>query len=215
MARPALRLFLLFASVASLVLAGCIGSAQAASAKENMGVADEAAKAWSPDAKLAQVAGVEGTFAALAAAFAQVSTKDFGKAGEDEKVGDGLAEAWAYRYVAASKDKSYVVVLDKEGSIVRKGEEGRRADDRPLAAWTLDSDAAMRIAVEANEGLAKGLDSRFFGVVSILHQPEGADPVWLVAGGGGDLDGGAGGHVLLDAASGKVLSSEGGFGGAR
>jgi hypothetical protein len=212
MARPALRLFLLFASIASLVLAGCIGSAQAASAKQNMGAADEAARAWSADARLAQVAGVEGTFASLAAAFAQVSTKDFSQAGEDETVGDGLAEAWAYRYVAAGKDKSYVVVLDKEGNVVRKGEEAKRADDRPLGAWSLDSDEAMEAAVKANADLAKGLGSRFFGVVAVLHQ-EGAGPVWLVAGGGGDLDGGAGGHVLVDAVTGAILSSEGGFGG--
>lgn len=212
MARPALRLALLLVSVASLVLAGCVGSAQAASAKQNLAPADEAAKAWDPEARLVQIVGVEGTFASLAAAFAKASTQDFAPAGEDETIGDGLAEVWVYRYVAAAKAKSFVVVLDKEGGVVRKGEEAKRDDDRPLASWVLDSDEAMTLALKANDGLAKGVEGRYFGVVSVLHQESAGNPVWLVAGGGGDLTGGAGGHVVLDAVTGKVLSSEGGAG---
>lgn len=212
MARPALRLSLLLVAVTSLVLAGCVGSAQAASAKQNLAPADEAAKAWDADAKLVQVVGVEGTFASLAAAFAKASTQDFAQAGEDETVGDGLAEVWVYRYVAAGKAKSYVVVLDKEGNVARQGEEAKRDDDKPLGAWSLDSDEAMLLALKANDALAKGVQGRFFGVVSVLHQEGAGNPVWLVAGGGGDLTGGAGGHVVLDAVTGKVLSSEGGAG---
>ena len=213
MARPALRLTLLLLSVASLVVAGCVGSAQAASAKQNLAPADEAAKAWDPGARLAQVVGVEGTFALLAATVAQANARDFAPAGDDETVGDGLAEVWVYRYVAAGKEKSYVVVLDKEGTILRKGEEARREGDRPLASWSLDSHEAMEVALKTNEDLRAGIAGQYFGIVSVLHQEEGLNPVWLVAGGGGDLTGGKGGHVAIDAVTGTVLFSEGGLGG--
>lgn len=210
---PRLPLLVAALSLAALpALAGCIGSAQAASAKENLGAADAAAKAWDPDAQLAQVVGVEGTFASLVGAIGMGSSQDFSQASDDENVGDGLAEIWAYRYLAPTKAKSFVVVLDKAGTILRESEEQKRDDDLVLGAWSVDSDAALEKAVAVNADLAKGLGSRYFGTVAVLHQQEGG-AVWLVAGGGGDIaTGGGGGQVVIDAVSGKVLSSEGGSG---
>lgn len=215
MALRALRLPLLLAalSVAALpALAGCIGAAQAASAKDNLAAADAAARAWDAGARLAQAVGAEGTLGALASTFAGGSTEGLGASGDDENVGDGLAEVWAYRYVAAGKRESYLVVINKEGDVVHQGPEALRAEDRALDAWTLDSDDAVRIALDANEGLRTGLQGRFFGFVTVLAQEGAGNPTWLVAGGGGDFTGGGGGHVVLDAVTGAVLRSEGGAG---
>lgn len=214
MARPRLRLSLLLAAlalVAAPALAGCIGTAVATSAKEHKSAADAAAQAWSADARLAQIVGVEGTLGAAMSMFGAGPAGDFEAAGDDESVGDGKAEVWVYRYVAASKAQSYVVVVNKEGDVVRQGTEAKDADDRPLGAWELDSDEAIRVALEANEGLRRGVEGTLFGVVSVLHQEAGSNAVWLVAGGGAGNAGGGGGHVIVDALTGKVLSSEGGF----
>lgn len=196
---------------ALLLLAGCIGSASAASAKDNLGAADEAARKWDSNARLAQIVGAEGTLSALASTFGG-SSSDLGSAGDDENVGDGLAEVWIYRYVADSKSMSYVVVVSKDGEILREGQEQKRADDRALGPWSLDSDDAVKLALEANEALRKGLESRFFGFAVVLHQEGTPNPMWMVAGGGGDLNGGGGGHVIVDAVTGKIIASDGGFG---
>lgn len=217
MARPGIRLSTLLASLAvaaSLLVAGCVGTAAAASAKDNKGAADAAAKAWDPNAQLAQIVGVEGTLGAALSLMGVSGAGDFGSARDDQNVGDGLAEVWAYRYVAPSKAQAYVVVVGKDGGVTRQGTEAKRAEDRPLGAWEIDSDDALRVALDANEGLRNGVGRGLFGVVSVLHQEGGANAVWLVAGGGADASGGGGGHVLLDALTGKVLSSEGGFGDA-
>lgn len=206
---------LLVALAAALApaLAGCIGSASAASAKDNLGAADEAAKKWDSNARLAQIVGAEGTLGALASAFGG-SSSDLGDASDDESVGDGLAEVWIYRYVASSKSMSYVVVVSKDGAILREGQEAKRAEDQPLGQWSLDSDDAVKLALAENEHLRKGLESRFFGFAVVLHQEGAGNPVWLVAGGGGDFTSGGGGSVILDAVTGKILSSEGGSGSA-
>lgn len=217
MARPALRprLPLLLAVAAALAaapaLAGCIGTASAASAKAHRGAADDAARAWDAGAQLAQVVGVEGSLGALAALSGVREAGALAAADQDETVGDGLAEVWLYRYVAPAKDHSYVVVVDKAGGIVSKGAESEGARDAPLGTWDVDSDRALRLALDANEHLRRGVGGKLFGVVAVLQQ-EGPAAVWMVAGGGVGPSGAGGGEVLLDAVTGKILRSEGGSG---
>ncbi|HEX2022717.1 MAG TPA: hypothetical protein VHH36_08380 [Candidatus Thermoplasmatota archaeon] len=219
MARTTVAL-LLVATATLPLLAGCVGTAQA-TAMESRSAADEAAARWASDAQLAQVVGVEGSssLASMASAFASSwggGASDFERAGEDEEVGDGRAEVWAYRYLAASKDRSLVVVVDRDGAVLRQGEEGRDAREPTLGEWTVDSDRALALAKEANEGLRKGTSSEHFGTVAVLARDPGSPRAWwIVAGGGGSLSGGGGGFVKLDAVSGEVLESQGGFGSIR
>jgi hypothetical protein len=206
------------------VLAGCIGTAQA-SAMEYHNEADAAAQRWDAGAQLVQIVGVEGRFPmasyAMGAFFGSAgaredaSSSDFERASDDEKVGDGKAEVWLYRYIASGRNMAYIVVLDREGDILREGEESSARDfPTPIGArWAVDSDAALEIAKAANDGLRKGIDAQNFGIVSVLrHDPGSTNAVWMIAGGGGDFNGGGGGFIEIDAANGKVLKSEGGYG---
>lgn len=204
-----------FLLVSASVLAGCVGTA-AASAAELRTDADDAARAWSADAQLAQAVGIEGTFpmammlAAMGAGGVDSGSESAAK--EDEKVGDGLCQAWVYRYVSATKpDEAFVVIVGSDGDILQQSAEARGEDDEPLGQWTLDSDAAVEKALAVNEGLRTGLGSERYGFASILGQHEGAPgPAWLIVGGGGSSAGGGGGFVLIDAVNGVVLANEGG-----
>ena len=216
--RAAGVLMALLALVAAPLLAGCIGTA-AATAMETRSQADAAALAWDDGAQLAQVVGIEGSidFAQIAAAMSgmdsRTSSGDYEQAAQDEEVGDGRAEVWGYRYVASGKTMAYVVVVDREGDILRQGEETRASDfSRPVGTWSVDSDRALSIAKEANTALSAGTQGESFAIVSVLrHDPREENPVWLIAGGGGSLSGAGGGFVELDAVTGKVLRSEGNF----
>lgn len=207
----------LAALLSATVLAGCIGSA-AATAMETRSQADAAAERWSPDARLAQVVGVEGSLnlAAIASYMSgagQYSGGDYERAQSDETIGDGRAEVWGYRYVSPAKPLAYVVLVDREGNILKETEETRGSDfGTPVGEWSVDSDAALAIAKEANEALRSGVTAENFGFVSLLRQDDAAaNPTWLIAGGGGSLDGAGGGFVEIDAVTGKVLKSDGGF----
>lgn len=196
----------------AILLPGCVGSA-AASAVEAMSVADAAARAWDEDAELAQALAYEGSFpVALLMQYAEHrmgSADDFERAKADRRVGDGLAEVWAYRYVATGKETSYLVVVDRDDNVLREEELPLRDEDAPLGAWTLDSDDAVAIAFSENAYLAKGLEHDNFAIFAVLHSEEGT-PEWLVAGGGAGGGSMVGGFVRLDAQTGKVLASEGG-----
>lgn len=207
-----MRLPLLLALAALLgspTLAGCIGTA-AASATEAKSSADDAARAWDADAQLVNIVGIEGTFPLLAAAALGGPTgEDWSAAKDDKTVGDGLAEVWAFRYVAPSKSRAYVVVVDRDEEIVR-AEESFRRDDEPLGSWSVDSDDALDIARDANDALANGVARDEFGVFALLHHENGRAE-WVIAGGGGDDLGVGGGFVRIDARTGDVLESAGGY----
>ena len=207
----------LAALVSATVLAGCIGSA-AATAMETRSEADAAAQRWSPGAQLAQVVGVEGSLnlAAIASYMsgaAAYSGGDYERASSDEDVGDGRAEVWGYRYISSAKPKAYVVIVDREGNVLKESEETRSSDfATPVGAWSVDSDAALAIAKEKNDALRSGVTAENFGFVALLRQDSAtANPTWIVAGGGGSLNGAGGGFVEIDAVTGKVLKSDGGF----
>lgn len=202
--------------LAAPLLAGCVGTASAASAKEWQTPADEAAKAWDADATLVNVVGAEGTFPmALAARFFGFDDgaggEDWAEAEGDEKVGDGKAELWLYRYVSENKETAYAVVV-AEGKVIRAEEDSRHEEDAPLGAWVLDSDAALAAALEANEGLRVGVQGEHYGIGAFLSRMDAdSPPRWMIAGMGGGASGGGGGYVLLDAETGEVIESQGGF----
>lgn len=200
----------------ALLVPGCVGNA-AASAVDAMSVAERAAKAWNEDAELAQALAYEGSFpAALLMQWAEYgigSREDFEKAREDKRVGDGLAEVWAYRYIAAGAESSYLVVVDRDDNILRETELPAREIELPLGEWSLDSDDAVEIALRENENMRRGLSRDDFAIFAVLHSEEGAAE-WLVAGGGMTGLDVLGGFVRIDATDGDILASEGGEFGA-
>lgn len=132
---------------------------------------------------------------------------------DDGDVGDGRCEFWVYAFVAEGREEAYFVVVDRDGDILDEGAAERDDDLRPVGEWNIDSDRALDIAKENNQGLRQGLDSENFSVVSVLNRDAGEDhATWTIVGAGGDASGGGGGMVVIDAVTGQVLRSHGGFG---
>lgn len=203
---------LAFAASLALLLPGCVGTA-AASAADVRSAADAAAREWSADAQLANVVGVEGSFPMMMEAWRDHGTgreNDFEAARDDEKVGDGKASVWAFRYVSATKSGTFLVLVDADDNVVRTEEMARGPRGAALGAWKLDSDDALRIAKAENQGIREGTESERFGTFALLHM-EGGRAVWDVMGGGFGETGAGGGYVRIDASSGDVLANEGSY----
>lgn len=195
---------------AGTLLPGCVGSALA-TAMETRDAADEAARLWDADARLAGALGVEGTLPLARFGVALLAGEDALPEGTaDARVGDGRAEAWAYRYVAAGRDEAYVVTIDATGALRRAAPEPLRRGEAPLEAWALDSDAALEMAREENQGIRAGVEATRYGVLSVLTT-EDERPVWILVGGGRGDEGRGGGIVKLDARTGETLESLGSF----
>lgn len=211
--------FPLIAAVAVLLvtpaLAGCMGTA-GATAMEHRDVAQEEAAAWSSGAALLQIVGVEGSWnltTAFSGSAGAAETSYWERAMEDRSPGNGHAEVWVYRFEDPDDHGVvFTVVVDRAGEVLDTKENERSGGMAPVGSWSLDSDEAMEVALRANNGLRDASQAENFGIVSVLQQSEGReDPVWLIAGGGGGPSGGGGGSVMLDAVSGDVLQSQGGF----
>lgn len=220
-------------------MAGCI-TAQA-TAMQYRDAAHARANEWDSGAELAQIVGVEGQFesAMSSGSFGGSSGSgsyggygDYGGSGDtrvrsshgdapywdrakdDPRVGDGRAEFWVYSFVAEGRDETFIVVVDQDGQVIDNGTEAKE-DDVPIGTWNVDSDRALQIAKDNNEGIRRGTDSDNFGLVMVLDRdPDQDNARWTVVGGGGDASGGGGGVVIIDAVTGEVLSSQGGFSGS-
>lgn len=206
---------LLAALVAAPALSGCLGSAQA-TAGDHASTAEDRASEWSSNPRMIQVVGLEGSFAFGFGDWAGSADEDapyWDRARDDPDVGDGRTEIWVYRFVSEDDpDTVLEVVVDKEGEIVHTDEEPRGGDE-PVGEWSVDSDEAAETAREGNQGLREGTSSDHYGMVLLLQEDDDPEnPTWTVVGGGGDASGGGGGIVVIDAVTGEVLSSRGGFG---
>lgn len=209
--------------VASLVFAGCL-TASAATAKEHQGKAtDDAQSEWASDAEIVGIFGMEGTNQRWGEgpwrAGEDESANYFADAQDDDEVGDGRSEVWAYGYRSDSKpDEFFIVFYDKDGD--RKGEITVPADDDllPIGDYDVNSDEAVDKAKDAEDGIESALGSEHhFMVVVLVRSDDRPNPVWSVmAGGGGqsgeDSFGGASGFAVVDAVTGEVLAHFGGSG---
>ncbi len=134
--------------VVALALSGCL-TASAATAKEHQGKAtDEAQSDWAADAQLVGIFGMEGTNQGWEegpwSAGEDQSENYFASAEEDDDVGDGRSEVWAYGYQAESKpDEFFIVFFDKDGD--RQGDMTVPAEDDmlPIGDYDLNSDEAV------------------------------------------------------------------------
>ncbi len=209
--------------VVALALSGCL-TASAATAKEHQGKAtDEAQSEWAADAQLVGIFGMEGTNQGWEegpwGAGEDQSENYFASAEDDEDVGDGRSEVWAYGYQADSKpDEFYIVFFDKDGD--RQGDMTVPAEDDmlPIGDYDLNSDEAVDKAKAAEDGIESALETEnHFMVVFLAKADDHPNPVWSVmAGGGGQSDdgsyGGGGGFAVVDAVTGEVLAHFGGSG---
>lgn len=216
-------------------LAGCI-TAQA-TAMQYRDAAHARAQEWDSNAELAEIVGVEGQFdfamsggsdwggspggnAWGSSSQAEVQSKHgsaayWDRAKDDPQLGDGRCEFWVYTFVAEGRDEKFIVVVDQDGEIIDNGTESRDEDDVAVGTWNVDSDRALEIAKDNNEGIRRGTESDNFGLVMNLdREPDEDNARWTVVGGGGDESGGGGGVVVIDAVTGEVLSSQGGFSGS-
>jgi len=198
-----LLLALALASVPAL--AGCIGAA-GATANDTKDTAAEAAQAWSDDAELVSIEGVDGAFPSMPYGSMAAQSTDGEK---DTKVGDGRALFWSYRYVSPSKQQSYEIIVDHEGKILDEDEGRTRSSDVALGDYKIDSDTAVKTALKVNKPLADGVDNDNFGLLLELSRDDGR-PTWQIMGGGYDGETSSGGYVSIDAVSGDVIASEGG-----
>jgi hypothetical protein len=197
----------------SLALAGCLASA--ATAQSVQPDADAYAQSWDADARLVAIIGLEGRSAELASmGLDWMSDEDehWERAEADPEPGNGQAEVWVFSY-HGSEDRALHVVLDGKGEILDAFEEARLTDLLPVGDYQVDSDEAMSIAMSENEGLQDARERDSFGVMSMLARPmEDYDPTWVIMGGFGDFrEGAGGGFVVIDAMTGEVLFSHGGF----
>lgn len=207
---------LVVALVAAPALSGCL-TAQA-TAMQHRPTAQDRARQWDADAELAGVLGIEGSMPNDLPGYWHGNAPDgnfWTRARDDPTVGDGHTEFWIYAWVADGNPDAFFVVVDRDGEVLDSGTTEREEDMVPVGTWGIDSDRALEIAKENNQGLREGLDRENFALMEALSRDPGDDhATWTIAGGGGDASGGGGGFVVLDAVTGDVLQSQGGFGSA-
>lgn len=204
------------AAVVLLLLAGCSGDLPQATALDVLPVAEGRAVAWDSKAQLLTVVGMEGAFPAAGAPFSQHgqgSTRSpppyWERMSEDPRVGDGRCEFWILRYGSPPLGQVLRLVVGRDGNVLEQEYADFQADEQPVGEWRVDSDAAVRIAKNANPNLRTGVESENFFLVMVLHRESGdANARWTVGGGGGDPSGGGGGQVEVDATTGEVLKTK-------
>ncbi len=208
MDRTAILLTLCLASAA--VLAGCTAQAMpSGTAMATQPPADEAASQWAADAQLVGILGVEGAWSGSSfGGYSDHGQGDFySYSGNDHKI-DGRCEIWAYLYLSESKNMVLTVAVDAEGNVVDKEEEA--ADDEvPVGAYSVNSDEAIRIALDASEQLAASQDHENHHAMLALGRDDTDEPaLWMVTGGGYDDGDYVGAMVLIDATDGSVLMAQ-------
>lgn len=222
---------LAIATAILLAVAGCVGSAAAGTAKGGEPPAEAEAKRWDSGAQLVKIIGVEGSFPVVGwtgfgsysgsgNTYASAGSTDLGfeymsRGKDDRTIGDGRCEVWIYRYVSTGESEAFVVVVDKDGKVLKTGTDEKRDDDRTVGEWKINSDQALQIAKDASPHLRRGVESQSFALFEGLHRDDAQQhAAWYVAGGGGDASGGGGGFVKIDAVTGRVLETAGGSGGS-
>ncbi len=198
----------LIAIALALTLSGCTASAfPQSTAEEVKPSADQHAASWASDARLVAIAGIEGSWSG------QYGDYGFGFDGHEDRAvsdtkTDGRSELWVFRYISLTKQMTYNVVVDANGKLLGSEEDEIEDDDVPLGSYSVESDEAVRIAMDHSQELAESQSRSNHGSVSVLGQDADSGPIWAIVGGAPDSQKGyIGGVVILDARSGQVLFS--------
>lgn len=201
-------------------LAGCTGGADPfVPAKDKLGVAQEAASAWSTNATLVQVQGIDPA----------VSPPQSG--GEDATplawrldpdLGDGRSQAWGYLFTAPDRETSYHVVVAGNGTVRHAAEQQANETGAftlepnvaPVEGWEVDSDEAARVVADANGTWnVLGEDPATLVTFSMLWGRGDEDPFWVFGAetaqnGSADGAGGAFEHTFfVNATTGDYLGT--------
>lgn len=219
----------------AMALSGCTGAAAAGTAAAGEDTANSTAENdFASDAALVAIVGVEGagwddwdeTPWDGGGQTGQKVNECFQKAADAGEVGDGVAELWAYAYVADSKPgMAHLVFVSKAGDVIcSESIEAHDADFDdflPITKWEVNSDEAVEAALAESESLRNGLSSENYALMQALIHPKSdgenqpfsfEDPIWFIAGGGGDSSGGSGGFAMVNAMSGEVMFTSDDFG---
>ncbi|MHB8632872.1 MAG: FHA domain-containing protein [Thermoplasmatota archaeon] len=132
------------------LFAGCVGGSHFVTARANLPVADRAAHAWNPNAKLGAIFGIEAhNLSRYRELAGNESLNSLAAVQSDPSAGDGLASGWVYVYGAGNA--SYAVSVSAAGSVLANKTE-RYGPLEPIqpALWHLDSDQAAQRAANAN-----------------------------------------------------------------
>lgn len=182
------------------------------SALEHLEIAEQEALAWDEEASLVIAAGIEGPVEVVSEALeggpGWMGLEAWERSNEDDRVGDGRAPVWLYRFVGGG-DEGLDVVIGEGGEVVLV-EEGPPATGERVERVNVDSPEVLEGAVESNVALQDALDARGVGVLFVLEEaPDRGRSLWTVLAAVGD---GEGGVSVVDAGSGQVLSSHAGTG---
>lgn len=204
MNRRSLAALAAVATLLSMGFAGCLAPSEfmtssstkgEITAMEDRDLADNAAKAWSPNAKLGGVFGLE---------LSNVSSE--GSAGDfplDPNVGNGKAPAWIFVYADANTTRAFRVTADGRVKAENDTDTATRDDAKPLGAWTVDSDKAIKTA-KTNATFADALTGKNATVAEGLAFMDGTTAYYFAA-----MSKGGMAFATVDAASGKLLSVKG------
>lgn len=200
-------------ALAASTMAGCL-SAQA-TAQSLQPAAEAKAQSWDRSAELVVITGMEGQNAALLSQAAAMGGNGdhWERAEDDAEPGDGRGEVWAYGY-RNDDGEHLIVVVDRDREILEEMELPAFVDFPAIGHYQVDSDQAMEIAMNENEGLSEAREGDGFGVMATLARlDEDENPMWVIMGGFGSMQGeGGGGLVVIDALSGSVEASMDGWG---
>lgn len=179
---------LLALTLVGTALTGCLqtpdflkASTDEVGAMDNRGAADEAAKAWNPEAKLVGVGAIETT--------EEPKEADLDGDGEtaddvpvDPEVGNGLARVWWYAYASSDDIRAFRVLAD--GTVERQDDGGFGAQlagaGMPLGEWNTDSDGAIQVAKD-NGTFLTSIAGENATVVHVLVNEDG-QTLWRVIG---------------------------------
>lgn len=165
------------------------------SAMENKDLADNAAKAWSPDAKLSGVFGLE-----LLNSTPEGAASDWPT---DPHLGNGKAPAWTYVYSAANATRAFRVTADGR---VRTENDTRMATDvgdaKPLGDWIIDTPIALKAAT-ANGTFSDAMKGKDLTLAQGVAMMDGITGIYFAA-----MSEGGMAFATVDAANGKLLSAK-------
>ncbi|MFA5860598.1 MAG: hypothetical protein WDA16_02780 [Candidatus Thermoplasmatota archaeon] len=185
----------------SMGFAGCLAPSEflnASSSKdeitamENKDLADNAAKAWSPNAKLGGVFGLELSNAS--------SGRDDGDFPLDPNVGNGKAPAWIFVYWDEDTTRVFRVTADGRVKVENNTDASTPDDAKPLGAWNVDSDKALKTA-RTNATFADALKGDNATVAEGIVLMDGTTAYYFAA-----MSEGGMAFATVDAASGKLLN---------
>jgi hypothetical protein len=195
----------LAASLATLMtFAGCLAPSELLkpdsskteiTALESKDLADGAAKAWDPQAKIVGVFGLELSDATAADQWPT-----------DPSVGNGKSPAWVYVYAGEAGKSVRAFRVSADGRVAAENDsydaQSAAEQAKPLGEWTIDSDRAVEVA-KGNEVFAQAIGGENGTVAMGVAHMEGITGWYLAA-----MSGAGSAFAIVNAATGDLVTAE-------